>query len=205
MRIAAEIAQEALHHGQDQLFVRLHEPAEEGFGIGARPVVLPPESRIAVQVERAAAEDPAFDQVGMDAARLLDGKVSLVDRAVPLRAEAQLVGRASVGEELLGLLLGVPVERGTDAVALEDGEAQRSERRAQLARERLPVRFVSVQEPAQVAGLDARLVVECFLMLPLGQVVLLFLVDLVVADEGLVGGLDPLGLPIGHRAAPLPP
>jgi hypothetical protein len=141
----------------------------------------------------------------MDAARLLDGKVSLVDRAVPLRAEAQLVGRAGLGEELLGLLLGFPVERGTDAVALQNGEAKRAKRRAELARERPPVRFVSTQEPAQVTRLDARLVVECFPVLSLGQVVLLLLVDLVVADEGLVGGLDPLGLPIGHRAAPPPP
>src|SRR5205085_9113590 len=90
----------------------------------------------------------------------------------------------------------------TDAVALEDGKAQRSQRRAQFARERPLVGFVSMQEAAQVTGLDARLVVECFLVLPLGQVVLLLLVDLVVADEGLVGGLDPLVLPIGHRAAP---
>ena len=183
--------------------MRLHELAEERLGVGARPVVLPAEGRIAVQVEGAAAEDPAFDEVGMDAARLLDGKVSLVDRAVPPRAEAELVVQAGASEELRGPLLGLAVERGTDAVAFEDGEAQRSQRRAQVARERSPVRLVSVQEPAQVAGLDARLVVECFLMLPLGQVVLLLLVDLVVADEGLVGGLDAFPLPVGHGAAPL--
>ena len=134
MRIAAEIAQEALHHGQDQLFVRLHEPAEEGFGIGARPVVLPPESRIAVQVERAAAEDPAFDQVGMDAARLLDGEVALVDRAVPLRAEAELVGHAGGGEKLLGSRLSFPVKSGVGLVPGEDGEAQGPQRGPQLAR-----------------------------------------------------------------------
>src|SRR5262249_61117134 len=95
-------------------------------------------------------------------------------------------------------LLGLAVERGADAVALEDGEADRAERRAQLAREVLPVRLGSLQDLADVAGLDARLVVERFLMPPFGQVVLLLLVHLVVAGGGLVGGLDALALPVGH-------
>src|SRR5207237_9804969 len=99
MRIAAEIAQKALHHRQDELFMRLYELAEERLGIGARPVILPAERRIAVQIEGAAAEDPTLDQIGMDAARLLDGKVSLVDRAMPLGAEPELVCKAYAGEE----------------------------------------------------------------------------------------------------------
>ena len=123
---------------------------------------------------------------------------------MPPGAEAELVGKAGAGEELLGPLLGLAVERGADAVALEDGEADRAERPAQLAREVLLVLFVSVQEPADVAGLDARLVVERFLMPAFGQVVFLLLVHLVVADEVLVGGLDALALPVVHAAAPLP-
>ena len=39
MRIAAEIAQEALHYRQDELFMRLHELAEERLGIGGARVV----------------------------------------------------------------------------------------------------------------------------------------------------------------------
>src|ERR671925_494753 len=67
-----------------------------------------------------------------------------------------------------------------------------------LAREVRPVLVCPVQEPADVAGLDARLVVESFLMTPFGQVILLLLVHLVVAHERLVGGLDALALPVGH-------
>ena len=185
--------------------MRLHELAEERLGIGVRPVILPAESGIAVQIEGAAAEDPTLDQIGMDAARLLDGKVSLVDRAMPLGAEAELVVQAGAGEEPLGPMPSLAVERAVDAVALEDGEADRAERPAQLARKVLLVGFVSVQEPADVAGLDARLFVERFLMAPFGKVVLLLLVHLVVADEGLVGGLDPLVLPVVHAAAPVRP
>ena len=76
-------------------------------------------------------------------------------------------------------------------------------RARKLAREVFPVGFVSVQESTEVASLDAGLVVERLLMPAFGEVVLLLLVDLVVADEGLVGGLDAFPLPVGHGAAPL--
>ena len=180
--------------------MRADELPEEWLGIGARPVVLPAEGGIAVQVEGAAAEDPAFHQIRVDAAGLLDGKVSLVDRAVAPGAEAQLVGQGRAGEELLRPRLGLAVERGVDAVALENGEADGAQRAAQVGREGLPVGLASVQEPADVAGADARFLVERFLVARFGKVVLLLLLHLVVADEGLVGGLDALGLPVIHGA-----
>src|SRR5471030_90657 len=134
----------------------------------------------------------------MNAARLFDGKVPLIHRAKALRAEAQFLFQAHAGEHLGGARFGFAVKRRIDAVAFQDGEANLLQRPAQLAREGLLVGFAPAQEAADIAGLDARLLVERFLMAAFGQMIFLLLVHLVVVDEGLVGGVDALGFAVIH-------
>ena len=79
--VAAQRAQQALHHREDQSLVGLGHPTEERLESGPGPEVGLAVRRVAVEVERTPTEHPALDQVGVNVARLLDREVALVDRA----------------------------------------------------------------------------------------------------------------------------
>ena len=76
-----------------------------------------------------------------------------------------------------------------------------AQRIAQLAGEGLLVGLAAVQEPAEVAGPDAGLLVEGLGVARLREVVLLPLLDLVVPEERLVRRLDALCLAVAHGDA----
>jgi hypothetical protein len=177
-----------------------HTRRKNGSWPGPGPEVFLAVSGVAVEVERAPAEDPALDQVGVDAAGLLDREVPLVDRAEATRAVAQLLLERGPGEQLEDPRVGLVVQGDVHTVPLEDGEAQAAQRIAQLAGEGLLVGLVAVEEPAEVAGRDAGLLVERLGVVRLGEVVLLPLVDLVVPAERLVRRLDALCLAVAHGA-----
>ena len=198
VRVAAQGTEQALHDRKNQPLVGLAHPAEERLAPGAGPEVFLAVRRIVVEVERTPAEHPALDQVGVDVAGLLDREVPLVDRAEAARAVAKLLLERGLGEQLEDPRVGLVVEGDVDAVSLEDCEAQAAQRIAQLAGERLLVGLISVEEPAEVAGRDAGLLVEGLGVVRLGEVVLLPLVDLVVPAERLVRRLDPLCLAVAH-------
>src|SRR5437764_9480805 len=94
-------------------------------------------------------------------ARLLDRKISLIHRAVALRAESHLLFERKPLEHLHDFFFGGIVESGIDAMPVEDREANLVKRVAEVARE---------GRRAHVAGADLELLVE---LLPriLGQVV----------------------------------
>ena len=135
----------------------------------------------------------------MDPARLLDGEVALVDRAVPPGPEAHLLFRGRPPEEVDDLVVGPVVEARVDAVAFEDGEADVAQRLAQLGHEGAPVGLAAAEEAAEVASPDRVLLVEGLRAIRrLGEMVGLPLLHLVVADELLVGGGDALRPAVLH-------
>ena len=107
-----------------------------------------------------AAEDPSLDEIGMHVARLFDREVALIDRAEALGAEAHLLVEREAREELGHALVRLVVERDVDAVTVEDGEADLTQRLAELCGEGAFPAFIAVQEAADVAGADLELVIE---------------------------------------------
>ncbi len=133
----------------------------------------------------------------MDVARLLDGEVALIDRPVALATKPELLFEAGLGEEALRVLMRPVVEGCVDAVADEDGEADLLERISELASERLLVGVGPLEESGQIASLHLVHVIERLAVVRFRQVVGLRFVDLVVADEVPVRGVDVFGL--AHR------
>ena len=206
-RIAAQVGEDALHEGQDQLFVLLDDLPEERFVSGRGPVVRLAVVRVFAQVESPAAEDPALDEIGMHPAGLLDGKVPLVDRTVALRLVLHLVGHRRVREELGHLAFGLLVQAGRDFVILEDHETDALHGFADVPGELRPALRTTVEEEAHVAGPDLRFLVEFLLRPAFGQVVGLFLFHLVVLCVFLVYRLDAMflfGLIGAHDRTPGP-
>ena len=197
-RIAAQVGEDALHEGQDQLLVVLDDPPEERFVIGRGPVVSLAIVRVLAQVEGPAAEDPALDEIGMHPAGLLDREVALVDRTVSLGLVLHLVGHGRVREELGHLALGLLVQAGRDLVVLEDHEADALHGLADVPGELRPALRAAVEEEAHVAGPDPRFLVEFLLRRAFGQVVGLFLFYLVVLCVFLVYRLDAVFLPTNY-------
>ena len=111
-------------------------------------------------------------------AGLANRKVALIHGAETLRAEAHLVLEREAAEHLEHLRLRLVVQRGIDAVTLEDGEADLAQRVAEVARE---------GGRAHVAGADDERIVECFLR-RLGEVIRLPFFHAFVADVVLVRG-----------------
>ena len=114
----------------------------------------------------------------MHVAGLFDRKIALVDGAVALGAEAHFFFEREAREDVVDAPLGFVVERGIDAVAVEDGEADLAQRVAEVARER---------GRAHVAGADDEGVVERLLG-RLGELIGLPLLHAFVADVVLVRG-----------------
>ena len=184
MRIAAEIAQQTLHHGQDQLFVTLTQSAEEGLVRGLRPE-RGKVHRLFSEVEGPATEHPSFHKVGVDVAGFLDREVALVHGSETLGAEAHLLGQSQAREHRGDALLRLVVPGCVDAVAFEDREADAVKRLPQLLRELPSIIRVPVQEAADVTGRELVLVVER-LVRTLRQVIGLRLRHLVVPDVLLI-------------------
>ena len=182
MRVASEVREHGLHDREDEALVRVDELAKERLIFGKRPEIAGflavCAARNDTEVERAAAEDPSFDEIGMLQARLVDREVALVDRAEALGAEAHLVIEREAAKHLQDFHLRFVVQRGIDAVAVEDGEADLAQRVAELARE---------GGRAHVARADRERVVERFLR-RLGEVIGLPFLDAFVTDVVLVGG-----------------
>src|SRR5712691_7978079 len=172
MRIAAEIGEEALHHRKDQTLVCFDDAPEEWLVFGEWPE--------GVIAERPPAEHPSLHEIGVHVARLFDRKVTLVDRAVALRAEAHLVFHRAAREHLLDSFLRFVVERGINTMSGENREADLAQRIAQvLCKSRL----------AHIASSNLELLVELFFRV-LSKVIGLALLHLVVADEVLIRGAD---------------
>src|SRR5262249_28747473 len=98
--------------------------------------------------------------------------------------------------------VGLVVQRGVDAMTLEDGEAEAAQRITQLDGEGPLVGLVAVEHSAEVAGGNARLLVEGLGVVRLCEVVFLGLLDLVVPAERRVRRLDALCLAVAHGASP---
>src|SRR5262249_17877054 len=144
-----------------------------------------PELGLAARLERAPTEHPSLDQIGMNRAGLPEREVALVDRAHAARAKAQLTGLGRAREQLEGGGRGLLVKRSIDAVVDQDRETNFAQGGAQLSRERAPIGRPAREPLREVAGANAKLLVE-----PLdfggggfGELVLLQLVDLLVVGE----------------------
>jgi len=74
--IAAQMGQHGLHDGHDELLVGSAQAAKQRDQLDERP-----ELGLAARLERAPAEHPSLDQIGMNRAGLPEREVALVDRA----------------------------------------------------------------------------------------------------------------------------
>ena len=117
----------------------------------------------------------------MHVARLFDREVALVDGAVALRAEAHFLFEREAREDVVDAALRFVVERGIDAVAVENREADLAQRIAEVLHER---------RRAHVARADDEVVVELLVLRRLREVIALLLGDAFVAAEVLVAGAD---------------
>src|SRR5207237_9152496 len=100
-------------------------------------------------------------------------------------AEAHLLVEGKTREDVVDPALRFVVERGIDAVAVEDGEADLAQRVAEVLDER---------RRAHVAGTDDEVVVELLVVRRLGEVIALLLGDAFVAAEVLVAGANSVAL-----------
>jgi hypothetical protein len=186
MGVAAEVLEETLHHRQNETLVRADQGVEERLLLRHRPEV-----GDVRRVKSPAAEHPALDEVGVHVAGLFDRKVALIHRAVALGAEAHLLVETAAREDLLDALLRFVVERRVDAMSFEDGEADLAQRVTELRGKGAFLVLVAVQVAADVARTDPEFIVELRgVDFAFGQLVGLPFLDLVVADEVLIGGVD---------------
>src|SRR3954453_23128955 len=183
MRVAAEVGEEALHDGQDEFFVTLYDPAKKLGVILRRPE--------GVWIfERAAAEHPTFDEVGMHVARLFNREVALIDGAETLGAEAHFLFERERREDALDPPLGLGIKIRIDVMTDEDRESDFVQRVAELRCKFALFGVVAVETSSDVDRPNLELLVELLGIKSLSQLIVLPLFDLVVADEILVGGPD---------------
>ena len=182
----------------------LADAAEERLHLRQRPEVRDARRTGRVEIESPPAKDPPLDQIGVDIRGLLDREVTLVDRPLELRAKLELLFQGGAREELDRALVRLVVERRIDPRVLEDGEADLFQRTDELLGKVKPVPGIAPKVPADVAGPHPIVQVERLVAIVLGQVVLVALVDLVVADVVLVGGVDAFVLP-SHGGLPFKP
>src|SRR6476469_10964561 len=119
MAVDAKALKHRLRDRLEQRLVRQHQAPEQLLLLGARPEVLRPGGLAARlrYVERAAAPDPTFDEVGVDLARLFEREIALRDRSEPFRTEAHLVRQWRRREQVEHAVVDLVVQRGSDAMS----------------------------------------------------------------------------------------
>eukprot|EP00966_Prymnesium_polylepis_P108549 2513144-Prymnesium_polylepis.2 len=157
VRVCAQVLEDGGCEWLDQRQVRRHERREESWirrRFGPQRVRL---ARLAVESECTAAEHPALDHVRLQIRRLRDAKVTLVDRAPPLRVESPLCLHAVPRKEGRDLVRRPRHEMVVHAVPDEHCKADGSERVAERLHESPPIVGTAVQKP-HVHDCDRRVV-----------------------------------------------
>src|SRR5205085_9687290 len=170
-------------HGKNEFLVTFDDPPKELSLLLYRP------ERVWI-FKCAAAEHPTFDEVGMHVARFLDREVALIHRAEALGAEAHLFVQCEAREDFVDPPLRLGIKTRIDVVTDQDGEADFVQRIAQLRGNGALIRVSSMEESTDVHRPNLELVIELIAVQSLGELVVLALLDLVVADEILVRGPD---------------
>ena len=115
--------QDALHDWLEEWELGFNERPVGRFHVWAGPEVRCVVGRVVIEVKRPPTENPAFDQVRVDVAGLLDGEIPLAYRPVAFGAKAHLVFERHRGEDLFDCVLCVLDQRRIDTVSFENHEA----------------------------------------------------------------------------------